>query len=59
MMWYHGQDTDWEEEGEGVMDIGTGRCVRRSWCMNPEISPHRHPCNPTPYPNHPFPVHTP
>lgn len=28
-MWYHGQDTEWAEEGEGVMDIGTGRCVRR------------------------------
>ena len=37
MMWYHGQDTEWTEEGEGVMDIGTGRCVRRElvpWSTN-------------------------
>ncbi|CAN0249835.1 unnamed protein product, partial [Hapterophycus canaliculatus] len=27
-MWYHGQDTEWSEEGEGVMDIGTGRIGR-------------------------------
>lgn len=25
VMWYHGQDTGWKEESEGVMDIGTGR----------------------------------
>eukprot|EP00904_Undaria_pinnatifida_P003951 jgi/Undpi1/13557/HiC_scaffold_8.g03216.m1 len=28
VMWYHGQDTAWGEEGEGVMDIGTGRIGR-------------------------------
>ena len=28
-MWYHGQDTAWGEEGEGVMDIGTGRWAWR------------------------------
>ena len=25
VMWYHGQDTDWHKEAEGVMDVGTGR----------------------------------
>ncbi|CAM9855152.1 unnamed protein product [Ectocarpus fasciculatus] len=30
VMWYHGQDTEWNEEGEGVMDIGTGSRIGRA-----------------------------
>lgn len=28
VMWYHGQDQDWHADGEGIMDIGTGRIGR-------------------------------
>ncbi|CAM9465141.1 unnamed protein product [Ectocarpus sp. 4 AP-2014] len=30
VMWYHGQDTEWNKEGKGVMNVGTGSRIGRA-----------------------------
>ncbi|CAM9775234.1 unnamed protein product [Ectocarpus sp. 8 AP-2014] len=30
VMWYHGQDNEWNKEGKGVMDVGTGSRIGRA-----------------------------